>query len=83
MADFLITFAVLVFMLVLIRAILRRSRLALGMLAGVVLALPALSMRESLVTAQSIPIWLPPLPFALIALTLFAFGLLAWYWSED
>jgi len=30
-----------------------------------------------------IPIWLPPLPFAMVALTLFIFGALAWFWGED
>jgi len=29
------------------------------------------------------PIWLPALPLALIATTLFAFGALAWFWGED
>jgi hypothetical protein len=30
-----------------------------------------------------IPVWAPALPFAIIAITLFAFGALAWFWSED
>jgi len=32
---------------------------------------------------EHIPIWLPPLPFALVAVTLFVFGVLAWFWGED
>jgi hypothetical protein len=32
---------------------------------------------------EEIPVWLPALPFALVAATLFGFGLLAWFWSED
>jgi hypothetical protein len=31
---------------------------------------------------EEVPLWLPPLPFALVAVTLFVFGLLAWFWSE-
>jgi hypothetical protein len=31
---------------------------------------------------QHIPIWLPPLPFAVVAATLFYFGALAWLWGE-
>ena len=29
------------------------------------------------------PVWVPALPFALIALALFAFGLLAWFWGDE
>jgi hypothetical protein len=32
---------------------------------------------------ESIPIWLPPLPFAVVALVLFFFGILAWVWGKD
>ena len=35
------------------------------------------------VVIDHVPVWVPPLPFALIAITLFGFGLLAWFWSED
>lgn len=32
---------------------------------------------------KTLPIWLPALPFAVIALTLFGFGFLAWHWGRD
>ena len=32
---------------------------------------------------QRMPIWVPALPFALVAISLFGFGLLAWFWGED
>jgi hypothetical protein len=32
---------------------------------------------------HEIPVWLPPLPFAVIACTLFFFGGLAWWWGSD
>jgi hypothetical protein len=31
---------------------------------------------------HSIPIWLPPLPFAVIALTLLSLGIWAWFSGE-
>ena len=34
-------------------------------------------------TLESVPIWLPPLPFAIVAFTLFFFGILAWFWGDD
>jgi hypothetical protein len=48
---------------------------------AVVAALVALIARPFELT--HIPIWLPPLPFALVAITLFCFGALAWFWGED
>ena len=32
---------------------------------------------------KDIPLWLPPLPFAAIAITLFVFGIMAWLWGDD
>jgi hypothetical protein len=34
-------------------------------------------------TFDHIPIWLPPLPFATVAVTLLIFGILAWVWDDD
>jgi hypothetical protein len=31
---------------------------------------------------QHVPIWLPPLPFSIVALALFYFGILAWVWGR-
>jgi hypothetical protein len=35
------------------------------------------------ITLKTLPVWLPALPFAVIALTLFLFGLLAWFWGTE
>ena len=59
-----------------------QRRFAVGTVVGaVVAALVALIARPFELT--HIPIWLPPLPFALVAITLFCFGALAWFWGED
>ena len=31
---------------------------------------------------RRVPIWLPALPFATVAITLFSFGILAWRWGK-
>jgi uncharacterized membrane protein required for colicin V production len=83
MAGFILTFAALVFMLLIIRGLMRRSRLAIGTVVGAVAAVALAPRVDALFSLNHVPIWLPPLPFALIATTLFAFGVLAWFWSED
>ena len=40
-------------------------------------------LRAATSSLDHMPVWVPAVPFALIALTLFGFGLLAWFWSED
>lgn len=57
----------------------RRRPLAIGILVGVVLAGIATVVIRPL---DHIPLWLPPLPFALVACSLFFFGALAWYWGS-
>lgn len=57
----------------------RRRPLAIGILAGVVLAGIFVAAIHPL---DHIPLWLPPLPFALVACSLFFFGGLAWYWGR-
>jgi hypothetical protein len=32
---------------------------------------------------HDIPIWLPPLPFAVVAVSLFCLGILAWFLGRD
>ena len=34
-------------------------------------------------TFEKVPLWLPPLPFAVVAVTLFVFGILAWVWGDE
>ena len=31
---------------------------------------------------ETVPLWLPPLPFAVVAVTLLVFGILAWVWDD-
>jgi hypothetical protein len=60
----------------------RRRHFAVGALIGAVIALVASYWIRSL-SLETMPIWLPALPFALVATTLFSFGALAWFWGED
>ena len=46
----------------------------LGWVVGVTVEAPSL---------EDIPLWLPPLPFAVVAIALFFFGVLAWFLGED
>jgi hypothetical protein len=32
---------------------------------------------------QHVPVWLPALPFAIVAIALFCFGILAWVWGRS
>jgi hypothetical protein len=87
MVAFVVTLAVLGLMLLIIRALLRRSQFAIGLAGGAVLALVIAlvgwtTVRSDL-AAGEFPLWLPPLPFALVAITLFGFGMAAWFLSED
>jgi len=56
--------------------------LAVGIGIGVLLGWVVASTVEA-PSLDSIPVWLPPLPFAIVALTLFVFGVLAWVWGDD
>jgi hypothetical protein len=63
-----------------------RKRPLLGF--GIFLGMAAASILAVLFTPgpggiQHIPVWLPALPFAIVALTLFAFGVLAWMWGRN
>lgn len=55
----------------------RWPQFALGLLFGTLLALPFAAILPT-PTIDTLPIWLPPLPLALIAATLLAFGIAAW-----
>jgi hypothetical protein len=82
MTASLITFVLLGCMLLWLRAWQRGSKLATGVVIGAVLALGAAFVVRAIGAADPMPVWLPALPFALIATTLFAFGLLAWFWGD-
>jgi hypothetical protein len=59
----------------------RRPVLAFGIFLGAasVGVLAALVRPGAL---EHIPVWLPPLPFAVVAVTLLYFGVLAWLWGR-
>jgi hypothetical protein len=55
---------------------------------GVLVGLPVAWLLSRLLTPyvtgmETIPIWLPPLPLALIAVTLFVFGAIIWFKADN
>jgi hypothetical protein len=58
--------------------------LAFGIIFGVLIAI-ALSylIRPYVIDMSSIPVWLPPLPLATIAISLFIYGGLVWFRGEE
>jgi hypothetical protein len=55
---------------------------------GVLVGLPVAWILSRLLTPyvtgmETIPIWLPPLPLALVALTLFVFGAIIWFKADN
>lgn len=74
--------ALLVLLALLGLSLRRRPLFAVGVLCGVALAWLGAAVAPRL-TLMTIPIWLPPLPFALVAVSLFTFGALAWWWGPD
>ncbi|WP_428100368.1 hypothetical protein [Candidatus Rariloculus sp.] len=59
-------------------------RLHAGMAFGVLLGLPVAwilsrPLAPYLTGMQDIPLWLPPLPFAIVALSLLVLGALSWF----
>jgi len=78
----LIWFLLLLVMLVLWGfAFWKKPQLAAGVLIGVVCAALAAFLFRG-IDFHEIPVWLPAMPFVLIAATLFGFGVLAWYWGK-
>jgi hypothetical protein len=61
----------------------RGSYAARGIAVGTILVLVAGPVIRASASLDHLPIWAPALPFALIAVTLFGFGLLAWFWGEE
>jgi hypothetical protein len=59
-----------------------RAEFAIGVAIGLALAGIA-AAAAPVFSLQQIPPWLPALPFACVALTLFFFGGLAWWWGSD
>jgi len=57
-----------------------RPQLGFGIVLGGGLAWAGLALAPH-ISLTPIPVWLPALPFATVALTLFFFGFLAWFWG--
>lgn len=79
---FLAIAAGLIFLILWIVAVRKRPELGFGIALGIALAWIGLALAPQ-IHMTTIPLWLAPLPFALVALTLFFFGFLAWYWGSD
>lgn len=63
-------------------AVRNRPQLGFGIVLGGGLAWAGLALAPHL-SLTPFPVWLPALPFATVALTLFFFGFLAWFWGPD
>ncbi|MDX1562025.1 MAG: hypothetical protein R3305_03825 [Gammaproteobacteria bacterium] len=62
----------------------RNFGLALGILFGVLLAWLLSYFLQPYVTGmEDIPVWLPPLPLATVALLLFVYGAVVWFRGND
>ena len=62
----------------------RNLSLAGGVLVGVLLAWVLSYFLKPYVTGmETIPIWLPPLPLATIAIALFVYGAIVWFRGND
>lgn len=79
----LITLVLLGCLLLWFRAWQHGSKLAIGLGIGAVLVLLGTPFLQSFVIFDHMPVWAPALPFALIALSLFGFGTLAWFWGDE
>lgn len=57
----------------------KQPKMAFGVLFGLFIAWGVSRLIEPyLMGAAPVPVWLPPLPFAIVAVTLFVFGGLVW-----
>lgn len=79
----LVTVVLLAGLLLWVRAWQHRSRFAIGLAIGGALVLLGSLFLQSAPVFDHMPVWAPALPFAVIAVTLFGFGILAWFWGED
>lgn len=59
----------------------KKPVLALGIFLGAGIACGIAAIAKP-ITLQTLPIWLPALPFAVVAISLFSFGILAWFWGR-
>ena len=59
----------------------KRPFLGAGIFIGVAVASVVMAVLPAF-DGGDVPIWLPALPFAVVAVTLFSFGILAWRWGD-
>lgn len=59
----------------------KKPQLAAGVLIGALAAI-AVALLYRAADFHEIPVWLPALPFAVVAVALFGFGVLAWWWGK-
>ena len=81
MSELLVTLLLIGLALLWIYAWRVQRRFAVGTVVGAVVAFLVAWLARP-IELDHIPLWLPPLPFALVAITLFTFGVLAWFWGE-
>jgi uncharacterized membrane protein YhdT len=61
-----------------------QPKLAFGVLLGLILAwIFSRYMRPYITGMEQIPLWLPPLPFAIVAITLLVAGALIWLRADN
>lgn len=58
-----------------------RPILAFGITIGALVTWVVIAI-AGMPAVEAVPLWLPPLPFAVVAVTLFVFGVLAWIWGD-
>ncbi len=59
-----------------------RPILAFGITLGLMISWVVIAI-AGVPEIETVPLWLPPLPFAVVAVTLFVFGILAWVWGDE
>jgi len=60
----------------------KQPNLAFGIFIGVVIAAVVAALVRPF-DMHNLPIWLPPLPFAVVAVSLLCFGIRAWFLGRD
>lgn len=82
MSELLVTILLIGLALLWLLAWRHQRRFAVGTVVGAIVAVLVAWLARPF-QFDHVPLWLPPLPFAMVAITLFTFGALAWFWGED
>lgn len=62
---------------------LRYSKIAVGLAIGATVSVVVGLFASAIFVTHEVPLWLPPLPFAVVAFTMFGLGLLIWFQAKD